>query len=587
MTELFKKSHRKSRPGQRLTPLKEVKEAHLLAPVSLAPFSNSDLPARSAGPLDLMDLPMGSFRTALRAHLKSCDDTNTLVWLEIILHANSLRGRSKPSPEWIGAGETKIALLEKNVFYTACANWMVDFTPDPHSPDDSLSVLKGLIWLCGEAKDDRLTHTLSQYAMLCFRKVPSIGPRSKEMGNACLVNLEAMARHGHDPAVTELTVIRAKSVYPSVRKAADSALSRIADRRSCSQQELEDICLPDFSFDDTGKLQRTIGDYNATLKIESAKILVQWTHKDGKARKAMPAGLRKSHADATADLTCLQKSVSTMLSSQQTMIESSYLQRKYWPFAQWQSLLWKHPIRRSLIENLIWCTRRGDSLVLFAPRGDKLLKSDGKTITLKKNEAIRLWHPLLSDESERSRWREFTQNIGFLEPSLQFTRRTFQLHALERKTKHYTNRFAAHIIHHRQFAAICKKMDWHYKPEGLRNREPSCAEKSFAPWELKAEFSVVPIVRKAETRVGEDPSLATTDRLTFFSTSGEIIALEDIDEICLSEIMREVDVLIGITSRSDDLAWIDKGDCSRHRPVAVIYYFLEHSSFLAPMEYIL
>jgi len=544
----FKKGPKDKRPQGR--PLKGLVDGEATSRLMGVKFPKKESKAE-----DLIDLPIGAFRTALRERITP----ESPDLLAVVLHANTLSDRSKPSDSWLRKGESKVDNLGHAKLEGLCIGWLSSFQPNPENPDASLRTLQGLIWLCCNSKSDALTQAIRRYAMVCFSKLAKYGPRSTKMGNVCIAVLESMARNCNDLAISELIVIRQKSIYPSVRKAANIAITKVANHRDVSLQTLEDNCLPDFDFNGDGKIFREIDGYQAELALRDSNVHISWSDPNGKSLKAMPRALAKSHADETKAINYLRKSINDLLSTQLAALEATFLTRRVWAFEYWRCQFLGHPLRRRIVENLVWCTEAGPSQAIFIPRGDELLGLYGEKVTVAEKELLTLWHPLYSDHSTREALHSLAQDIDLVEPFSQLTRRTFLLEPLEWETHNYSNRFAAHVLNHHQFSAICKKMDWIYKIEGLRDWSPSCARKYFPHWNIRADFAVVPVIQRTERRAMQNPSQATTDRLTFFDDAGESLALEDIDSIALSEIMYEVDGLLDITSKADNLTWADRG----------------------------
>ena len=87
-------------------------------------------------------------------------------------------------------------------------------------------------------------------------------------------------------------------------------------------------------------------------------------------------------------------------------------------------------------------------------------------------------------------------------------------------------------------------------------RQP--ADEAPAGEELQAEFWVEPIEELArQDRV--QVSAPSTDQVRFANGDGEPIALEQIPPVLFSELMRDVDLFVGVASIGNDPAWGDRG----------------------------
>jgi hypothetical protein len=79
---------------------------------------------------------------------------------------------------------------------------------------------------------------------------------------------------------------------------------------------------------------------------------------------------------------------------------------------------------------------------------------------------------------------------------------------------------------------------------------------------LRAEFFVEPCLADEQMSAGGVALYASTDQVRFFNDAREPRPLVEIPALVFSEVMRDVDLFVGVSSVGADPAWIDAG----HQP---------------------
>jgi hypothetical protein len=142
------------------------------------------------------------------------------------------------------------------------------------------------------------------------------------------------------------------------------------------------------------------------------------------------------------------------------------------------------------------------------------------------------------------------------QPFKQAHREVYVLTDAERQTKTYSNRFAAHILRQHQLAALCQSRGWDYRLQGQfdSHNVPTLQLPSL---NLRAEFWVEAVENEATQRgiyvhVG-------SDQVRFGQP------LERVSPMVFSEVMRDVDLFVGVASVANDPTWQDGGPEGRFR----------------------
>jgi hypothetical protein len=173
---------------------------------------------------------------------------------------------------------------------------------------------------------------------------------------------------------------------------------------------------------------------------------------------------------------------------------------------------------------------------------------------------VRLWHPLGFPPQTVVAWRDWLREHGVRQPFKQAHREIYILTDAELQTATYSNRFAAHIIRQHQFSALCRERGWRYHLQGGwdSHNVPTLPLPRF---DLRAEFWVEPLAYNdaEESAMGVYMQLAT-DQVRFTDPAGIARALTEVPAIAFSEVMRDVDLFVGVTSIAADPTWADRGD---------------------------
>jgi hypothetical protein len=168
----------------------------------------------------------------------------------------------------------------------------------------------------------------------------------------------------------------------------------------------------------------------------------------------------------------------------------------------------------------------------------------------------------------------------------------------ERTTRTYSNRFAAHIIKQHQFNALCGARGWKNKLRHMVDDEYPPAVRKMPAWGLRAEFWVESIGENYGTDTTEAGTYLylATDQVRFYrmdvtenyahAAGGGYFAgwhgqdahytplvLEEIPPLVVSEVMRDVDLLVGVASVGNDPNWSDGGPEGRFRDYWTSYLF--------------
>jgi hypothetical protein len=233
-----------------------------------------------------------------------------------------------------------------------------------------------------------------------------------------------------------------------------------------------------------------------------------------------------------------------MLAAQNLRLERSFLNDRSWSFEIWQKRFLQHPLTGTLARRLLW--QFDDTLAI--PHDGGLSTVAGRKLAPKPNSSVLLWHPIQSKPAEVVAWRQRLEQLGITQPFKQAYREIYVLTDVERRARSYSSRFAAHILSQHQFAALCQQRGWDYRLQGDfdSHNTPKFALPAHG---LTAEFWVEAV----EGHLSPQAIFlyVATDQVRFGRP------LEEVPPVVFSEIMRDIDLFVGVASVANDPEWLN------------------------------
>lgn len=173
----------------------------------------------------------------------------------------------------------------------------------------------------------------------------------------------------------------------------------------------------------------------------------------------------------------------------------------------------------------------------------------------------------------------------------------------EEQTRVYSNRFAAHLLRQHQFNALCAARGWKNKLRLMVDDTYPPATRWLPQWGMRAEYWI----EGAGNDRGNDAlesgayRYVATDQTRFYRTDApqmtayayggggyspdyggfgyaDPLPLAELPPLVFSEIMRDVDLFVGVTSVGNDPNWLDSGTNENRRNYWESYSFGELSA---------
>ena len=486
-----------------------------------------------------------------------------MPWRALFLHARSLT-QSSASRKWQAEAVAYVEKIGRAEFLEAAHRWlalgpMPEMPPQQQVPDDEADYQKGFIWTLGALGDASIAAGIADFAFACFRKIPQIGAVSHRVGNACVNALAVMPGLS---AVTQISRLAMRVKYDVARRLIEKALAEAAERNHVGRDDLEAMSVPSYGLDSDGVRTEVAGNCEARLAIEDGAALLTWA-KDGKPVKSVPAEVKANHADVLADLKKTAKELQAVLSTQRLRLERQLLSQSSCPFDRWKDWYLLHPVTSVFAKRLIWEIEVNGATRTAIWWQASLVDWAGNPVAAEPDSAVRLWHPIRAQVQEVLSWRCWLEDHGVRQPFKQAHREVYLLTDAERQTDTYSNRFAAHIVRQHQFSALCRERGWQFKLMGEwdSHNNPSL---ELPRYNLRAEFDV-DFSEGAGVSGHMLYTTISTDRIQFFNIEpkpkrfqlvrSKPLHLTEIPPVVFSEVMRDIDLLVGVTSIGADPAW--------------------------------
>jgi Domain of unknown function (DUF4132) len=487
----------------------------------------------------------------------------------VLKHALRAAGKPKPSQTFLEA--SRLLVADEPDLPARMMRWIEAYVPDPRHRDPNEDAIRGLIWMLAAGGGETLAPRVGAYCELCFKKIPKLGARSVKLGNGAIQTLAMLGGHH---GIAELSRLRRKVRYPRVAQSIEQTISDLASRLDISEEELEERFLPTYDLSIDGERRLPVGDGSAIIRVTGTRnVQLTWARFSDREVATTPKVLRETAPEAVAAARALKKDIERALAGQAARVEALYLADRRIGFAQWRERYLEHPLVAGLARRLIWRFEvSGRSEAGFL--GDGAIEDvSGRPIEPLPNSSVSLWHPLHARVEDVLAWRERLAALGVTQPFKQAHREIYVITDAEHQTDIYSNRFAAHILRQHQFKALCVQRGWAYHLMGPWNSH-NTPTRTLPRLGLSVEFWVE-IIDPAERSPSWVPTLIATDQVRFIGRDREPVRLTDVPPLVFSELMRDVDLFVGVASVGSDPNWMDGGPDTRFRAYWQSYAFGE------------
>ncbi len=546
------------------------------------------------------------------AEITGLSSTPRLAWGRLLDMCLQVSGAA-PSRKWLAATRPLLEQIGLDDFKAALLRWfpLVDKPGAelvehydrqyPRLPlqlfERNADTLKGLVWLCAEREDRQIARALAGLAISSYRKLPAIGPRCVRVGNACIWALGQMPGAA---GIEQLARLKAKIRFGTAQRVIETALAAAAARAGLARDAIEELLVPSYGLQEVGLWREPLGDITAELIVTGTHAVeLRWIKADGKRLAAVPRAVREQHAELLKELAQTTADIKKMLPVQRDRIEQLYLQRATWPLVAWRERYLDHPLVGTLARRLIWTFRSGERGSAGIWHVGQIVGFDNLPLDwVDESTQVELWHPLHDTTEAVLAWRDWLVEHTIQQPFKQAHREIYLLTDAERATRVYSNRFAAHLLRQHQCNALCGARGWKNQLRLMVDDVYPPAMRLLPAWGLRAEFWIEGAGDDYRTDINTSGTYnyVTTDQVRFYSldapenyahaggggyqghwhhdrAAAEPIELEQVPALVFSEIMRDVDLFVGVASVGNDPAWSDGGTAGQYRTYWARYAF--------------
>jgi hypothetical protein len=515
----------------------------------------------------------------LRGHLDGVEQPARAAWDALLCHCSGA-AQSKPSGKWLKEASALVAAIGPAAFATGLSGVLAEVgkpgepqTKDYYGQvmildatliqDKHCDLLRGLVWCSSQVPDDGLTMAVGDAAAACFKKVPNVGPRSPKIGNACLYALSASSSPA---AVGQLARLKSRAKNASTRKQLDKALDTAAAKTGLTADEMEEVAVPTCGLTEVGARRLQLGEVTAVLEVsDGLKAVMSWVKADGKTLKSVPAAVKQSFADDLKALKQSEKEIASLLPAQRDRLEQLFLRERSWSLAEFRTRYLDHPLVGVLARRLIWRFTDGDNTRDGIWLDGKIVdEHDSVLAGLGDATRVAPWHPLTCAVERVRAWRDWLDRHEVRQAFKQAHRELYILTDAERTTNTYSNRFAAHIIRQHQFNALCQQRGWRHTLEGQWD-SANTPTLRLPRWDLRVEFWATPAGLEGDVGHSGIFLYLATDQVRFYrGDAAEPMPLAEVPPLVFSEVMRDVDLFVGVASVGNDPNWVAAGTAGRH-----------------------
>jgi hypothetical protein len=432
-----------------------------------------------------------------------------------------------------------------------------------------------------------LIRNLGAQTVSCYRKIPGVGPRAVKVANAGVYALSQI----EDPmALGQHALLKVKVKFGTAQKEIEKAFTAAAERSGLSRDEVEEMSVPTYGLTEVGICEEPMGEFTARLIVTgTTSTELVWVKPDGKTQQGIPAAVKSGFKGELKELLAAAKDIQSMLPAQRQRIDGLFLQQKTWTLGLWQERYLNHPLVGTLARRILWEFTIGNRSITATWFNGALVDLDLKPVVLPEGATtVQLWHPIGKSSEEIVAWRSWLDAQQIQQPFKQAHREIYVLTDAERNTRVYSNRYAAHVIKQHQFNALCALRGWKNKLRLMVDDEYPPAALQLPQWGLRAEFWVEGIGQGYGTDTNDSGVYLrlATDQVRFYrietaqrtahaggggyhpgypTQDAEPLPLEEIPPAVFSEVMRDVDLFVGVASVGNDPTWNDGGPEGRYR----------------------
>ncbi len=533
-----------------------------------------------------------SFRNLGNTILDQIKKEDQLHWFTLMQLAQKASG-AKPTQKFLTEAKTIMDTIGPDKFKKVTQDWFqeiinlkekitthtqiynnqeyqynsIEFLSSPN-----VDILKGFVWMSSWYYDQNTISMMSKLAERCFKKIPEKGPASAGLGNACLYTL--FASKGLD-GIAQLSRLRLKIKQNNTLTLIEKYITEAANKLGVSSTEIEDLAVDDFNLQNQ-ELTYYFDDIKATLTLTGiGKSSIKWFKADGTEQKSVPQFVKDKFDARLKKLKTIQKKIDQTTYVQKERLDRMLRCNRTMTLEYFKEKFIQHGLLSFTIQKVIFNFSNESESIPAILIKDQFYNIAFDVVNIENFPQVSLWHPVTSSTEEVKDWRNFLVHGQIQQPFKQAFREIYLLTDAEVNTRTYSNRMASHILKQHQYVTLAKGRNWKAKLIGAWDGGDDDKAKLYLPeYKLCAEFWVHSLNADEQYNSSGIWNYVTTDQIRFINTeTNELVELINIPTIAFSEVMRDVDLFVGVASVGNDPTWSDSGGLPTYRNYWQSYAF--------------
>lgn len=520
------------------------------------------------------------FARYANAKIEATNNAERDHWYLLIAHAQKASG-AKPTQKYLTTAQTLLEQLGVSSFISMIEDWFsfliklknrgvfYNLYVDGVTTDE----IKGFVWMSSLIADKNTLNLITLLAERAYLPMPEMGPVAVAIGNACFFALyKSPGLYG----VGQLSGLKFRIKSNGGRKLIEKYLEEAASEKQVPKHEIEDLAAPDYELQN-GQKELQFGDFKAVLRITGiGKTEIQWCKPDGSPQKSIPASVKTQFAAELKELRNEAKEIEQGLITQKDRLDRMLRVNRQLKWGYFYSMLFSHGLLSYLYEQIIWRFEKDGLTQSGIYLNGQWTNEKGQTFVPAETCTVSLWHPVGESIATIQAWRHFLQTQQIQQPFKQAFREVYLLTDAEVNTRVYSNRMAAHLLKQHQFNSLAKSRGWKYALMGAYDdgRYNEAASLDLPEYGLRAEFWINEVNANDAYNDAGIWHYVATDQVRFVNTANDQPCnLIDVPTIIFSEVMRDVDLFVGVASVGNDPTWSDSGGIPAYRDYWQAYSF--------------
>ena len=461
----------------------------------------------------------------------------------------------RPTKKWTTQASNLVATIGVPAFIDTVQAWFAMVAPRPVVRDETnwftpamsdlnSAALRNLVWACAtidakhEREADQLAVAIGNLAVRCFTKIPNVGALSTKAGNACI---HVLAQLPGIRAVSQLSRLAARVRYAKALELIEKAMIECARRAGLDPIDLEELALPTFGLDVTGRSRTQLGDHVVELAIEGEEAKLTF-FEGARKLKSVPAALKAEHAAELKEQKAAHKELAALVPTLRYRLERWLVEPRSWSLTDLHARYLDHPLAAHFARRLIYVA--GETTVMFVDGYP--IDASGTRRELAADTQLAVWHPLGRPPTELASWRALLASLAIVQPIKQLEREVYAVSPADR-TRSSSALFAGQVVRQHRLAALCRDRGWAYRLQGAFDGA-NAPTKILAAYGLRAELEVSGAGDGAVSGAGIFLDVTLGD--VRFYRGDHAVALGEVPARCFSETLRDVDLFAATTLAS-------------------------------------